>query len=70
MSGKLTNPQRALLEELGKQGAKYVSDSYEPGKKLVALALAERVEGRFGSYLKVTDLGRALLDTHTGEAGE
>jgi hypothetical protein len=61
MAGKLTSPQRALLDEI-KYERQHVSDTYAPAKKLVALGYAEFLYGKYGTILQITPAGRTALE--------
>lgn len=58
---KLTKPQLELLND-ATQGNGHTVEHYRPAQKLVALGLCEwRHDGVGGSWLNVTDAGRAAL---------
>lgn len=61
MSEKLTGPQRALLKDLVESGPRYVSDTYQPGRRLVELGYAEEQRLHYSAKLAATDAGRAAL---------
>lgn len=63
-AGKLTGPQYALLRELIEDGPRFVSDTYPPRNRLLALGLIEVTGARYGGNVTAaTPAGRTALET-------
>lgn len=62
MSGKLTKAQIETLSTVARydNGTSY-AEYYAPIKKLLALGLVEKIEGRFSDRFKITPSGREAL---------
>ena len=59
---KLTDAQRRELADMAERDHRsHYADNYAPIKKLLALGLVDRQEGRYSSTYAITDAGRAAL---------
>jgi hypothetical protein len=65
MSEKLTGPQLALLRDIAGH-SQYVSDSYQPRNRLLALGYVELTKIGLGGVLKITEAGRLAVAANEG----
>lgn len=61
---KLTNPQRATLEDIVEKGSTYYFETYPPAVKLISLGFARFRKCGLSDYLEATTKGREYYAEH------